>query len=136
LIEAVQHRGQPQWVWHLLESIVGIVAGVLIVLFPLSSAIVITLLIASWAILTGIAEIFMAIRLRKEIVGEFWLGLAGVLSVLFGIFAIFSPLASFLALSWLIAGYAIAFGVILILLAFRVRGAAAPPATIQTPAQG
>jgi uncharacterized membrane protein HdeD (DUF308 family) len=120
----------------LLESIVGIVAGVLIVLFPLSSAIVITLLIASWAILTGIAEIFMAIRLRKEIVGEFWLGLAGVLSVLFGIFAIFSPLASFLALSWLIAGYAIAFGVILILLAFRVRGAAAPPATIQTPAQG
>jgi len=84
-------------------------------------------LVASWAIITGVSEIMLAIRLRKEIEGEFWLGLAGVLSVLFGIFAALSPLISFLALTWLIAGYAIAFGVILILLAFRVRGASSTP---------
>ncbi len=126
-IQALGQRGQTNWFWHLLESVAGIVIGILIIAFPLSSAVVITLLVASWAIITGVSEIMLAIRLRKEIEGEFWLGLAGVLSVLFGIFAALSPLISFLALTWLIAGYAIAFGVILILLAFRVRGASSTP---------
>jgi uncharacterized membrane protein HdeD (DUF308 family) len=122
IVQAVQHRGQPHWVWMLLEGIVGVIFGVLVLFNLLGAAIAITIVIGAWSIVTGILEIVQAIRLRREIQGEFWLGLAGVLSIVFGVLAILFPLTTFLTLAWLVAGFAIVFGVMLIFLAFRVRG--------------
>jgi uncharacterized membrane protein HdeD (DUF308 family) len=62
-----------------------------------------------------------AIRLRKEIEGEWALGLSGVLSVAFGILAALHPGAGALAVLWMIGGYAIGFGALLIALGFRLR---------------
>ena len=62
-----------------------------------------------------------AIQLRKEISGEFWL-IRAVLSILFGIFAFIRPGAGALAVIWVIAIYAIVFGITLIMLSFKVRG--------------
>ena len=81
-------------------------------------------IIAAWAIITGALEVIAAIQLRKEIEGEFWLGLSGVLSVLFGILLVLFPGAGILSVLWLVAAYAIIFGVVMILLAFRLRGMA------------
>jgi uncharacterized membrane protein HdeD (DUF308 family) len=75
----------------------------------------------SWLI-TGLMEIYAGISLRKEITNEGWLILAGVLSVLAGLFLMFRTAEGALALIWLIAGFAIVFGIILVLLAIKAKG--------------
>jgi peptidoglycan/LPS O-acetylase OafA/YrhL len=73
------------------------------------------------AILAGVIQIVMAVRLRKEIEGEWLLGLAGLVSILFGAFVVIFPGGGALALVWLIAAYAIVVGTILLVLALRLR---------------
>lgn len=127
IITAFRNRTQRNWWVHLLEGVIGVVAGLLILLNPLAASIALPLfalyMVAFWAIFTGVMEIWAAIELRKEIEGEFWLGLSGLLSVLFGIFLLVSnPATGILALLTIVSIYAIAFGVLLLLLAFRLRG--------------
>ncbi|HUI59160.1 MAG TPA: DUF308 domain-containing protein, partial [Steroidobacteraceae bacterium] len=78
--------------------------------------------IAIWAIATGTLEIAAAIRLRKEISNEWLLLLSGLASVIFGVLLAAQPGTGALALLWLIGSYAILFGALLLILAFRVRG--------------
>jgi uncharacterized membrane protein HdeD (DUF308 family) len=114
--------GTPRWIL-LVEGVAGILAGVIAFVFPILTAVVFLYLIAAWAIVTGIAEIATAIRLRQEIRGEWALIVGGVLSVLFGVLlGVVGPFAGILSLIWLIGAYAIAFGVLLLVTAFRVRG--------------
>ena len=63
-----------------------------------------------------------AIKLRKEIEGEFWLGLSGLISILFALFIISWPGDGALVVIWLIGSYAIIFGIFLIAFAFRITG--------------
>jgi uncharacterized membrane protein HdeD (DUF308 family) len=123
---AFRHRTQPRWWVTLLEGIIGVIAGILVFAFPLFATISATLfvlyIVAFWAIFTGVMEIIAAIELRKEIQGEFWLGLGGALSVLFGLFLLIGPpAAGVLALVTIIAAYSIVFGVMMLFLAFRLR---------------
>jgi uncharacterized membrane protein HdeD (DUF308 family) len=62
-----------------------------------------------------------AVRLRRQIEGEMWLALAGIASVLFGVLLVARPGVGALTILWLIGVYAVAFGVVLVLLAFKVR---------------
>ncbi|MFN9911892.1 MAG: DUF308 domain-containing protein, partial [Pirellulaceae bacterium] len=61
------------------------------------------------------------IRLRKEIEGEWLMILAGVLSIAFGLILMVKPGEGALAVIWIIGGYAVAFGVALAILGFRLR---------------
>ena len=79
-------------------------------------------LVAFWAIFTGVLEIVAGIRLREVLTGEIWLILMGVLSLLFGLFILIFPGAGALALLFWIGAYALVFGFMLIVLAFRLRG--------------
>ena len=90
-------------------------------LAPGVTTLVLLFYIAVWAIAKGVLEIAAAIRLRKEIEGEWRLALGGLASVALGVFLMVRPQAGALALLWLIATYAIVFGILLTLLAFKVR---------------
>jgi uncharacterized membrane protein HdeD (DUF308 family) len=122
LASAWQTRGHGQWWLALLEGIAGLVAGFLAIVWPVITAFVLVLFVGVWAIMTGLFEIWAAIRLREQIKGEFWLGLAGLISVLFGLYVIIFPGSGILSVLWLIAIFAIAFGVSLIGLGWRLRG--------------
>jgi uncharacterized membrane protein HdeD (DUF308 family) len=78
--------------------------------------------VAVWAFATGILEIAAGIQLRKSIANEFLLILAGLASIVFGIFMFWHPIAATIAIVWIIATYAVVFGIIMIALAFRLRG--------------
>ncbi|MGE0159782.1 MAG: HdeD family acid-resistance protein [Dehalococcoidia bacterium] len=122
VISAVANRkGQPRWVALLLSGLVGIAAGVVTFFWPGITGIALLAIIASWAIVTGIIEMVVAVRLRKEIEGEWLLGIAGLLAIVFGVFMVLDPGAGALAVALYIGAYAFISGVMMIALGFRLR---------------
>jgi uncharacterized membrane protein HdeD (DUF308 family) len=98
------------------------VVGLFTFVAPAATAFALLMLISAWAIVTGVFRIAAAIRLRKEIQGEWLLILNGLLSVIFGIVIMARPGAGLVWLVWMVGLYAIIFGVILVALGFRLRG--------------
>jgi uncharacterized membrane protein HdeD (DUF308 family) len=110
-----------RWGASLLEGIFGIAAAVITVLWPAITALSLVILIAAWAIITGIAEIAAAIRLRRLISGEWLLVLAGIASIIFGALIAAVPLAGALVIALWFGAYVMVFGVLLVVLGFRLR---------------
>jgi uncharacterized membrane protein HdeD (DUF308 family) len=107
--------------WLAVRGVAGIVIGLMTFFWPGVTALVLLYLIAAWAIVSGVLEVAAAIRLRKEIRGEWLMALAGVLSVVFGILLAVWPAAGAVTLVLFIGAFALVFGVVLIGLAFRLR---------------
>lgn len=111
----------PRW-WLAVVGILGVLAGLIAFANPVLVGLYLLWFIGAWAIVSGVMEIIGAIRLRKEIDNEWMLILHGVIGVLFGIMLFAWPVTSAVALIWVIGAYAIAAGVIMIALAFRLKG--------------
>lgn len=107
--------------WLALVGVCGIVAGVLAFALPGLTALVLLMFIAGWAIATGVLQVVGAIRLRKEIEGEWLLILSGLLSIAFGFVLIAWPGPGLLSVVWLIGSFAILEGIIYAALAFRLK---------------
>lgn len=114
--EGLEHRGEL-----LLWGLLGVGIGILTFLKPNITAIALLFYIAIWAVAGGVLEIVAAIRLRKEISGEWLLLGSGLVRVAFGVFLIVWPLEGALAVLWLIATFGMVFGVLLVILAFKAR---------------
>lgn len=118
-IKAVQ--GHRRWGAFLFEGAVGILFGLYAIIFPVGAAAAFVTFVAVWAIFTGILEITAAIRLRRHIRGEWILILLGVLSILLGLTLVAAPVSGAVFLVWVLASYGLIFGVLLIVLGFRMR---------------
>jgi uncharacterized membrane protein HdeD (DUF308 family) len=129
LVAAIRFRHErEQWPSLLLEGVIGIIIGVVTFFLPGITALAWAFLVAAWALVTGVLEIITAFRLRTIIRDEILFIIAGILSILFGIVMAALPRQGLLALIWVIAAYAIVFGILLIALSFRVRGITKPSA--------
>lgn len=123
IIAGISARNQVErWWMMIIVGLAGIATGLLTFLWPGVTALVLLYFVAAWAIVTGIFQIAAAIRLRKEIEGEWILALGGIASLIFGILLILRPGAGALASIWMIGSYAVVFGILMIILAFRLRG--------------
>ena len=118
-------RGDPATRGHGLYvtvlGIVSIIAGIGAFILPGITALTLLYIVAFWAIVTGAFALLAAVRLRKEITGEFWMALGGIASIAFGILAIVFPGSGLLSIIWLLAFYAVVFGVTLLGLSWRLR---------------
>ena len=122
LIGAFRRRGgEKHWGSLLLGGLVSVISGVLALVFPGITALALLYLIAGWAVATGILQIVAALRLRRQITGEWLLGTAGILSILFGVLLMLFPGPGALAVVLWIAAYAIVFGAMLIALGLKLR---------------
>lgn len=111
-----------QWWSWLVEGVLSIIIGLMALFWTESTALALVIWIAAWAMVAGVMRIIAAIRLRNEIEGEWALGLSGLLMVLWGLALAVMPAAGILSLTWLFGLFAIVIGVVMILLAFRVKG--------------
>jgi uncharacterized membrane protein HdeD (DUF308 family) len=126
-IRAAQHH--ERWGFLLVEGLVDILVGAAAFLVPAAAVWAFVLLLAAWAFVTGGLMIAAAFRLHLHY-GRWWLLLGGAVSLLFGLALVVAPGMSALVLTMWIGGYAIAFGVMLVILAFRLRSRhAAGPGT-------
>ena len=110
----------PRW-WLAIVGLAGIAAGIITFAWPGITTVVLLMFVAAWAVVTGVMQIVGAVRLRKEIEGEWLLVLSGVLSIAFGLILFAQPATGALALVWLIAWFAVLSGIVNIALAFRVK---------------
>jgi uncharacterized membrane protein HdeD (DUF308 family) len=125
---AIKNRNSDdKWWLLLLLGLVSLSAGVIAILHPDLTALVLVLVMGANALVTGMLDIAIAIRLRKAIQGVWMLILAGIVAIVFGVLVLLFPGAGALALVWLVSFYAIVTGVLLLALAFRVRSLAKPP---------
>lgn len=114
-------RSFDRWWVLLLEGLLSIAAGMIAFVWPGAAALAFLSIIAAWAILVGILQIVSAIRLRQEIENEWSLGLGGLASVISGVLLVVWPRSGLVTISWIIGIYAIAFGVMLLVLGSRLR---------------
>jgi uncharacterized membrane protein HdeD (DUF308 family) len=122
IIGAVKHRQTERGWWlMLLLGLVSVAAGVIAVIAPGITLFVLVLLIAAHALVTGVIDIVVAVRLRKQIEREWLLALAGALSIAFGVLVFLFPPAGALAMAFIVGVYATFLGVLLLALAYRAK---------------
>jgi uncharacterized membrane protein HdeD (DUF308 family) len=123
LVISAIRRGDPSTPWWvlLIQGVAGIAAGLITWFAPLVTALALLYMFAAWAIVTGIFEVVVAIRLRKVITGEWLLALSGVLSVVLGAALIVAPVqGAFVLMLWM-GAYALLVGVLHVAVAFKLR---------------
>jgi uncharacterized membrane protein HdeD (DUF308 family) len=108
-----------------LQGVLGIAVGALTFRWPGITALILVYLVAAWAIATGVTELAAAFLLRRVLRNEWLLVLGGIVSFLFGALLLVNPLAGMLTITWIFGAYALISGVVLLLLALRLRGSRA-----------
>ena len=121
IVSGVANRINRQWWIWLFQGVISLLVGLLAFVWPGITALILLYLIAAWAVVTGVFGVFAAINLRKEIKGEWVLGLSGVLSILFGLLLVLNPGSGALALILVIGSYSIVFGLLLLYLRIKLR---------------
>ena len=120
-------RSDKAWWLVLLLGLVSFAAGVIAVFNPGMTILVLVLLMGANALITGVLQIVIAVRLRKTIEREWLLALAGIVSIVFGVLVLVFPAAGALAMVWLVSFYAVFTGTLLLILALRARKWSAQP---------
>lgn len=107
-----------------VQAVLSALMGLIALIWPVAAIIALVFVIGVWAVITGVAEIVTAVRLRAHISSEWLLIFAGALSVVFGLLLWFWPLAGARAIVFVVGVYALIFGVVMVVAGFRLRGAA------------
>lgn len=102
-------------------GIVSITIAVCTLGWPNIGASTLVLSVGLWAILHGVCEILIAIRLRKLIHGEWLFHFLGSLSIAFGAYLLARPLLGAVLWIWMLGAFALVRGVTTCIIAFELR---------------
>lgn len=105
----------------IVRGLVSIAAGVVALAWPGISALVLLVIIALWAIVAGLFDVTLAIRLRKQLSHEWLLGVEGALSLAFGILLLIAPLVGAIVLGLWVGAFALVTGGMLVETGLRLR---------------
>jgi uncharacterized membrane protein HdeD (DUF308 family) len=119
-------RAEPATAGHRLAvalmGILGVAVGIAAIFWPGITALALLYLAAFWSISIGLTQVIAAIRLRREISGELWFVIGGLLTVAFGVLILVFPGTGLLSLVWIVGAWAIVYGITSLILAWRLRG--------------
>ena len=122
IVIGIRTRGEPHWVWTIVQGVVSVLAGAIALIWPGVTALTLLFVVAFWAIVLGIGEIGGAFASRNSASNAWgWTLAAGILNVIFGVLLLIWPASGILTLIWLVGIFTLAGGIALIVLALRVR---------------
>jgi uncharacterized membrane protein HdeD (DUF308 family) len=113
-------RRNERWGLIALDGLARIGTGVVAFVWPGITAVAFVLLIGAWTIVSGCLMLGAAYNLAKDY-GRWWLGLAGALSIVYGVMLVLVPPAGAISLTMLLGAYSLVFGAIIIALAIKLR---------------
>lgn len=120
----VGHRHIKGWVWGIFSGILGVLAGIAVILHPVAGAVFTQIFLVYFmgftAIFKGISDIVFGFKLRQEIKNEWVYILAGIISILFGIIILTNPVFGNSLLTWIVVIFAIFGGILLIIRSFQL----------------
>ena len=125
-LRAAAHHAR--WGLLILEGVVDLLAGAATLVLPGLTVLVAITVLGIWAVVSGALLIVAAFRLHAQH-GRWLLALSGLVSLVWGVVLYLSPVAGALVLTWWLGGYALAFGVLLLVLAVRLHGRRPAPLT-------
>jgi uncharacterized membrane protein HdeD (DUF308 family) len=114
----VAHR---HWGALLAEAVLNIIMGLIALVMPGAAVLAFVLLMAGWALISGGLMLAAAVKLHASH-GRWWLGLGGVVSMLWGVLLVLAPIMGAVVLTWWLGVYAIIFGISLLVCGRRLRG--------------
>jgi len=118
------------WWVPVVRGICGIIFGVIAFAYPGLALATLVLLFGAWALMIGASEIALGFKLRRELRGEWFLILMGLISIVFTALLLWNLVAGAAVLIWLTAWYATVFGVLAIIFGIRLRGLRGTPAPL------
>jgi uncharacterized membrane protein HdeD (DUF308 family) len=126
LVAAVNYKagaGQRAWLFvrGILGGILGIIVGLITFFWPAITELALVMLIAAWALVTGIMELIFAFRANQNTAIRWMFAVSGILSLILGILLLARPIFAALVIVWVIGAYAMLAGILLIILGFRLR---------------
>jgi uncharacterized membrane protein HdeD (DUF308 family) len=109
-----------RWGWLALNGVISIAAAAVALFYPALTAIAFGILFAVWALISGVTSIVAALELSNDH-GRWWLLIAGLIALFFGLWAVWDVNLGMLALSYLVGFQAFFAGFALLALAYRLR---------------
>jgi uncharacterized membrane protein HdeD (DUF308 family) len=113
-------KAEERWGYLAFEGVVDVLAGIVAVAWPGLTVVLFVVLIAAWALITGVLMLMAAFNMEGEH-GRGWLIAAALASIVYGILLVVAPMIGALVLTWWIGAYALIFGVAVLVFAFRLR---------------
>lgn len=121
IVAAFVSRRRSGFEWSLFfMGLLGIIVGLFFLFRPLASVVVLVMVIGAWFAIAGISSIVSAIRHRKQITGEWLIVIVAIFPVLFGLYLLLFPIVGIPVLPVLIGSFALFWGLMLLLTAFRL----------------
>jgi len=123
LVRNASDRDKPQWTGYLLEGLLDVCIGVLLLAKP-GVVSLIPIILGIWIVASGTLLLVRTFRARQE-GGAYWANwlVLSVLLVLLGLWLIFDPTGTLVSVTWLLGLVMFAFGLLVLLIAFRLRSA-------------
>lgn len=122
LMAARNMRRKARWLALLVGGLLSLAAAVVSVMWPGITAFAFLILVAVWAVATGVAMVVAGFRVGKER-GRFWFFVSGIISIAWGLLLIAAPIIGMLVLVWWFGAFALVLGGSLLVLAFKLRAA-------------
>lgn len=121
----IRSRGtERSWGWIVAQGVISVIAGLVALVWPGVTALSLLFVIAFWALVLGVAAIAEGFRSRRTDDRWGWTVAKGALDVVFGVLLLVWPATGILALLWLVGVFAVVGGIMLAVLAFRIRALA------------
>ena len=115
-------KAKRSYLLTMAEAIFAILLGLVIAINPGGSLSLFLILVGIWAVAVGLLQIIVSVQMRKKVSNHLLFTLNGIITLVFGLLLFYNPMGTAKALLVVIGILALAAGVLLVYLGFKLKG--------------